>query len=173
MHAQTTRASPQSSSQPFSPQDLISNSLYYLQYSSLVVSVENLVFDIFFIFITCLLIFHGCYKEKFCFGYSWEFASPCSITPQRSPITNKYLRSEFPQFNSLLPFDFVSEFFSNSRTRSSWHRTFLDSEEILLLFQVFGRVFLNWIGSKKFILTCHQKTNHLSAFKRRAKFSTW
>ena len=47
MHAQTTRASPQSSSQPFSPQDLISNSLYYLQYSSLVVSVENLVFDIF------------------------------------------------------------------------------------------------------------------------------
>ena len=47
MHAQTTRASPQSSSQPFSPQDLISNSLYYLQYSSLVVSVENLVFEIF------------------------------------------------------------------------------------------------------------------------------
>ena len=47
MHAQTTRVSPQSSSQPFSSQDLISNSLYYLQYSSLVVCVENLVFDIF------------------------------------------------------------------------------------------------------------------------------
>ena len=45
MHAQTTRVSPQSSSQPFSSQDLISNSLYYLRYSSRVTSMENLVLD--------------------------------------------------------------------------------------------------------------------------------
>ena len=62
-------------------QDLISNSPYFVSYTSRDVSLENLVLDqliisylIFpFIFITCLLdIVLIFFKEKFCLGHSWE-----------------------------------------------------------------------------------------------------
>ena len=65
----------------FNSQDLISDSPYWLPYSSCGVSLENLVLNqliipqliFFFILITCLLnILYWYCKGKFCFDHSWE-----------------------------------------------------------------------------------------------------
>ena len=71
--------------QPIHSQDVISHSLYCLQYNFYTVSLENLVLDqliissliFFFILITCLLdvLFIWYCKEKFRLGHSWELES--------------------------------------------------------------------------------------------------